>query len=210
MISCICAIGVHNMMNKRILLLTCTGMLLVAACAPARSAAPAATPVPQSTSTVLPAKTATPTLFPTLVPTDASSKPQTVLIYLVAIGDNGVSGEMIGCGDSLVPVEVAIEPTVAVLRAALTALLNLAPEMTYGESGLYNALYQSDLHIESIDIVDRQAILRLTGTLVSGGECDIPRIEAQLSAIALQFSTIDTVTIYINGTLLQDVLDLRG
>ena len=185
-------------------------LLLVSACASAKPAAPTATSTLLAISTALPTQTTTPTPLPFNTPTAISSKPQTVFIYLVAVGDNGVSGEMIGCGDSLVPVEVAIEPSQAVLRSALTALLNLAPEMTYGRSGLYNALYLSDLQIESLDIVDREAIISLTGTLVTGGECDIPRIEAQLTAIALQFSTIDSVTVYVNGTLLQDLLDLRG
>jgi hypothetical protein len=190
-------------------------LILLTTCAPALAPAPTETAIPLPTNTALPTlalptDTPIPAALPTLAPTAIPSKPQTVLIYLVAGGDNGASGEMIGCGDSLVAVEVAIEPTVAVLRSALTALLNLAPQMTYGQSGLYNALYQSNLQIESIDIVDREAILRLTGTLISGGECDIPRIEAQLTAIALQFSSIDSVTIYVNGTLLSDVLDLRG
>lgn len=171
---------------------------------------PQATSMPTPTPPLPPTATTLPTIFPTPQASTLPSKPQTVLIYLVAIGDNGASGEMIGCGDSLVGVEVAIEPTLAVLRAALTALLNLPGEMTYGESGLYNALYLSDLQIESLDIVDRQAIIALSGTLVYGGECDIPRIEAQLTALALQFSTIDSVTIFVNDTPLSELLDLRG
>ncbi|MGV8026022.1 MAG: GerMN domain-containing protein [Anaerolineaceae bacterium] len=185
-------------------------LLLVSACASVEPVVPTTTPTLPATSTALPTETSVLAPLPTITSTSISSKPQTIFIYLVAVGDNGISGEMIGCGDSLVPVEVAIEPTEAVLRSALTALLNLSPEMTYGQSGLYNALYLSDLQIESLDIIDREAIISLTGTMVTGGECDIPRIEAQLTAIAMQFSTIDSVTITINGILLQDLLDLRG
>lgn len=187
-------------------------LILVVLCSACASNTPAAAPtsVSASTSTIVPTDTPLPSATPTVEPTIVTSKPQTVLIYLVAVGDNGASGEMIGCGDSLVPVEVAVEPTLAVLRAAFTTLLNLTSDITYGQSGLYNALYLSDLQIDSMDIVDREAIIYLSGSLVTGGECDIPRIEAQLTATALQFSTIDSVTIYINGTLLQDFLDLRG
>lgn len=190
-------------------------LLLVGACSAAGTIVPTATSLPTKSSTPsatpLP-PTATPTapIQPTPQATALPSKPQTVLIYLVAIGDNGASGKMIGCGDSLVAVEVALEPTLSVLRAALTTLLNLPGEMTYGESGLYNALYLSDLQIDSLDIVERQATIALSGTLVYGGECDIPRIEAQLTALALQFSTIDSVTILVNGTPLSELLDLRG
>jgi len=187
-------------------------LILFILCSACASNTPDAAPtsIPASTSTAAPTNTLLPTLTPIVEPTVATSKPQTVLIYLVAVGDNGASGELIGCGDSLVPVEIAIEPTLAVLRAAFTALLNLTPDISFGQSGLYNALYLSELQIDSMDIVDREAIIYLSGSLVTGGECDIPRIEAQLTATALQFSTIDSVTIYINGTLLQDFLDLRG
>jgi hypothetical protein len=133
-----------------------------------------------------------------------------VNIYLVAVGDNGVSGELIGCGDSLVPVQVAIEPTLGVLRAALTELFKLEGQADYGQSGLYNALYLSHLEIDDLAVVNGQATMKLSGQIVTGGECDIPRIEAQLRAIALQFSTVKQVTITVNGVPLAELLDLRG
>jgi hypothetical protein len=40
--------------------------------------------------------------------------------------------------------------------------------------------------------------------------CDNPRVEGQLTAIALQFSTVKSVSIYINGTPLAKLLDLKG
>ena len=133
-----------------------------------------------------------------------------VNIYLVALGDNGASGEMIGCGDSLVPVTVQIEPTLGVLRAALTELFKLEGQADYGQSGLYNALYLSHLEIDDLSVVNGQATMKLSGQVITGGECDIPRIEAQLRAIALQFSTVQRVTITVNGVPLAELLDLRG
>ena len=133
-----------------------------------------------------------------------------VNIYLVAVGDNGASGEMIGCGDSLVPVQVSIEPTLGVLRAALTELFKLEGQADYGQSGLYNALYLSHLEIDDLAVVNGQASIKLSGQVVTGGECDIPRIEAQLRAIALQFSTVQQVSITVNGVPLAELLDLRG
>lgn len=133
-----------------------------------------------------------------------------VNIYLIAVGDNGASGELIGCGDSLVPVQVSIEPTLGVLRAALKELFKLEGQADYGQSGLYNALYLSHLTIDDLAVVNGKATMKLSGQIVTGGECDIPRIEAQLRAIALQFSTVQQVSITINGVPLADVLDLRG
>lgn len=121
-------------------------------------------------------------------------------IFLIALEDGGASGKPIGCGDSVIPVTVDILPTRAILRGSLEKLLSLH-DAYYGESGLYNALYQSRLTISDVRIENRVAIISLTGQLVQGGVCDTPRIQAQLEQIALQFSTVDRVVIYINGAL---------
>ncbi len=110
-----------------------------------------------------------------------------MLIFLIAVDDNGKSGKLIGCGDSVIPVQVLIPATQGVLRAALNALLSIR-DPYYGESGLYNSLYQSNLQVGDVTITDGQAVIHLTGTLMLGGECDIPRVEAQLTEIALQFT----------------------
>jgi LysM repeat protein len=121
-------------------------------------------------------------------------------IFLIALEDGGASGKPIGCGDSVIPVTVDIPPTRAILRGSLQRLLSLH-DPYYGESGLYNALYQSQLSISDVRIENRVAIISLTGQLVQGGVCDTPRIQAQLEQIALQFSTVDQVLVYINGAL---------
>lgn len=126
-------------------------------------------------------------------------------IYLVALEDGGTNGEEIGCGDSLVPVETAFEPTVAPLTAALDNML-AGDQQFYGDTDYYNAFYQSDLSVQGIDINNGVATIALTGDLMVGGTCDVPRIEAQLEATALQYSTIDAVNIQINGRPLDEAL----
>lgn len=121
--------------------------------------------------------------------------------YLIALNNGG----SIGCGDSLVPVTVEIPATHGILRASLEKLLALRTQF-YGESGLYNALYQSNLTIDDVRIDNRIATIRLSGQIVLGGACDSPRVQAQLEQAARQYSTVDQVKIYINGTPLQDVL----
>lgn len=130
---------------------------------------------------------------------------QTVKVFLVAIGDNGASGKLIGCGDSIMPVTREIVPTQGVLRAALEILLGIK-QQNYGQSGLYNALYQSNLTIEDVRIENGKASIRLSGRLLLGGVCDNPRVEAQLVETAKQFSTVKEVEIFINGKPLKDVL----
>ena len=123
-------------------------------------------------------------------------------IHLISLNDGGP----LGCGDSIVPVTVEIPSTRGVLRATLEKLLSQRSQY-YGESGLYNALYQSQLTIDEVRIDNRIATIRLSGQIVLGGVCDTPRVQAQLEQAALQFSTIDSVRIYVNGNPLQDVLN---
>jgi hypothetical protein len=168
-----------------------------------------ATTPPILTATSVPPSPIPPTQIPpTVQPT--SQGIDRVNIYLIAVGDNGVSGKLIGCGDSLVRVERQITPTLGVLRAALSELLKLQGQQYYGQSGLYNALYQSNLTLKDVAIVNGEAQINLQGTLMLGGECDNPRVEEQITAIALQFSTVKTVSVYINGTPLAKLLDLKG
>jgi hypothetical protein len=163
-------------------------------------------PIPVLTETI-PSATAT-ILTPTKIDQPIFPAPQTVQIYLIALTDDGISGKKIGCDDSVVPVIVEIPPTQAVLRAAMDQLLQLKSNY-YGESGLYNALYQSDLQVDKLTFENENAEIYLTGSMMLGGECDNPRVEAQLTETALQFSTVKTVTIYINGILLKDALSLK-
>ncbi len=130
-------------------------------------------------------------------------------IYLIALEDGGQSGEEIGCGDSAVPVTINIEPTVAPLTAAFENMFAI-DEQYYGQSGLYNALHQSELSVQGIDIDQGHAIIALTGELQLGGTCDTPRVEAQLIQTALQYSTINTVSVTLNGEPLENLLSAAG
>lgn len=123
-------------------------------------------------------------------------------IHLISLNDGGP----LGCGDTLVPVTVEVPETRAILRATLERLLSIKSQY-YGQSGLYNALYQSQLTLDDVRIDNRVATIRLSGQVVLGGVCDTPRVQAQLERAALQFSTVDQVRVYVNGVLLQDVLD---
>lgn len=155
-----------------------------------------------------PLPTFTPILQATSVITQAGASQ--VKIFLIAIGDNGASGKKIGCGDSLIPVIIKIQPTLEVLWAALNELFALQGQKDYAGSGLYNALYQSNLSIESLNIVNREAIIRLKGRLVLSGVCDNPRAKAQLEESALQFSTVDKASVFINGMPLDQLLSGQG
>lgn len=145
----------------------------------------------------------TPTATPTPVPTAVFTRTN---IYLVAVGDDGQFGERFGCNDSLVKYEVAIEPTGAPLTAALERLLSIDSRQV-GEIDLTNhPLYRSELEVESVEVVAGEAVIRLSGTLDIVGVCDEPRVWRQLSETALQFDTVDEVSIFIDDTPLDELL----
>ena len=126
-----------------------------------------------------------------------------VNIYLIGIGSGKV-----GCGDQVVAVKRNVAPTQAPLTAALNQLLSLHDQY-YGQSGLYNTLYQSNLAVKSITRNGTTWNIYLTGTLRLGGVCDIPRVEAQLQRTALQFATVKRANYFINGVPLKTALSQK-
>ena len=169
---------------------------------------PTATAIISSPTLALPTATQVQQVPPTLPPTSTTAAEQTVKIVLIALEDNGQSGTLVGCGDSAIPITVTIPRTQGVLRAALEKLLS-AKQQFYGESGYYNALYQSELQLESVTIEQGKAIIHLTGTVMLGGVCDAPRLEAQIEQTALQFSTVSDVAVFVNDTPLEEVLSSK-
>jgi hypothetical protein len=140
---------------------------------------------------------------------DGTSKPPlAVNIYMIALEDNGKSGKKIDTGDSIIPVKRLISDSESPLKNTLTLLFSLKDRF-YGESGLYNPLYQSDLKVASAKIENGIATINLSGRLVLGGVMDGPRVKAQVTETALQFSTIKEAKIFINDKTIDEALSLK-
>lgn len=126
-------------------------------------------------------------------------------IYLIALEDAGISGPAVGCGDSLIAVDVPGRDG----KDALQYLLDQHSQY-YGQSGLYNALYQSNLKINRIDVTTENISVELTGTVLLGGVCDNPRVHDQLFATIRQSTESKVpVIIQINGVPLDDLLSQK-
>jgi hypothetical protein len=185
---------------------------LIAACGAKQSGEPLTAEPTQETSTPVATATTQPV---TAEPTEAAATPTAaetvdqVQIFLIALEDNGVSGDKIGCDDSVVGVTRQITPSASPLEAALNELLSIKDEF-YGESGLYNALDRSDLEVASAVVENGQAIVRLRGQMLLGGVCDDPRAQAQIEYTALHSPGVQGVEIFINGEPIQEVLSERG
>lgn len=85
-------------------------------------------------------------------------------IYMILLEDSGKSGEKIGCGDSLIEVETQSKDN----QAALVYLLNNHNQW-YGQSGLYNALYQSNLSVSRWQETGDGIEIDLLGSMILGG-----------------------------------------
>lgn len=183
---------------KRLFISSLALMLVGAGCLPGQTNQPSPTSTNGNNTTTNPSPTTTPGTSTTTSPITTQSGVSSVKIYMVAIEDNGRSGPLIGCGDSVVSVTVKVPTTTAPLSAAIRELLKVKTQ-DYGLSGLYNSLYQSNLQLASASVVSGTATIKLTGSMALGGVCDDPRFKAQLEQTAKQFSTVKNVELYING-----------
>lgn len=137
-----------------------------------------------------------------------TSKTMPLMVYYIATDDNGTSGDKIGCGDSVVPVETPAVTTTDVIKSSFASLLT-NHKKDYGQSGLYNALYQSNLTYVSSNVNDDTVTVVLTGTITQGGECDAPRIKAQLEYTAMHAAGTKKAVITVNDKSLDSVLSLK-
>lgn len=142
-----------------------------------------------------------------------STGPTSVEIYLVDLGSSATSSQnTIGCGDTLVPIKQEVGSTVgvSVLKASLVNLLSLKQkDIKVGTSTYYNALYQSNLKLDSATVVNGVATVKISGTTELGGECDDPRVIAQIRETVMQFPTIKQANIFINNKPLEDYFSLK-
>lgn len=130
-------------------------------------------------------------------------------IFLIDIEGKGGSGKPIGTGDYVVAVEGSMKESQKKIIDAFTELFSIK-EQWVGEAKLYNALYQSELKVESVTIDKGVATVRLTGSFMIGGALDGPRVQAQLFETVLQFEEVQEAVIYINGKKLEEVISLKG
>jgi len=141
-----------------------------------------------------------------------ASPSSSVNVYLIALSgspENPGTGP-VGCGDATVAVKEDITPTTGVLKAALDKLFTFKDQnVKVGSSTYYNALYQSNLKVDSAAVVNGVATVKLSGTTQLGGECDDPRVIAQLKQTVMQFSTVKQADIFINNTKLEDYFSLK-
>lgn len=127
-----------------------------------------------------------------------------VNVFMVAPQGDGVFTT--ACGENVVAVQVAVTPTVAPLTAGVEALLAFSAA-DYGLPNLVNSLSSTGLVVDEVLIQDGEAVINFNGTLASSGDaCQDARIRSQIELTALQYATVDTVSIFVNGVPIGSIL----
>jgi hypothetical protein len=195
--------------------------------APTTSASQSAAPSPTESTSATPTAaisapvTASPTA--TASPSSAPASPEPtpepsftgfpeqvapLTVYYVAVGDNGVSGPKIGCGDSLVATTTAPVRFTDQVGPSVGALLaNKSRDV--GMSGLVNVLYQSNLTYLGGELNGSTITIYLSGQFMLGGVCDIPRAKAQLEYTAMAASDATSAQVFVNGRPIDEALSLK-
>ena len=168
--------------------------------------APPTASAPPSSAPGSPTASPEPTPEPTFTGFPEQVAPLTV--YYVAVGDNGISGPKIGCGDSLVATTTAPVRFTDQVGPSVGALLaNKSRDV--GMSGLVNVLYQSNLTYVAGELNGSTITIWLSGQFMLGGVCDIPRAKAQLEYTAMAASDATSARVFVNGRPIDEVLSLK-
>jgi len=147
----------------------------------------------------------TPIVVPTAIPTTISQQPP--VVGQVQVIDPQARVKPF-CNDATLPGPVNTPADDNTLRAAYETLLGInVDEVQNG----YNALYLSDLRVDSVSIQGDVATVQLSGemrVLETGDVCAATRMYNQLVQTALAFPNINNVVITINGQPINEALEI--
>ena len=175
-----------------------------------RPRVPTETPLPTLTSTLTPVPTETQTPTPSETPTATLPPPtpsgeDAIYIYYLQRDNDGP----VGCGDTLVKINTGQWRTGDIAQDTTTALRRLFASRYQEYGSLYNAIYASNISVDSVSFKAFDGIIsiRLSGSYGrTEDRCDNSRSRAQIWTTIRQFSDVKTIDILLNGNLLGDIL----
>jgi len=113
-------------------------------------------------------------------------------------------GEVNDCGDEIVWITTTVAPTRAILTATLDKMFNPDRELGFTPNEYGNvAAMQEDLSVSEVKIDRGVAKVYLIGEVTDlDDDCDSSRLLLQITTAAMQFDTVDSVEVYLEGELL--------
>ena len=125
---------------------------------------------------------------------------------------DGVDGMTFGCSDTLVTigtVPIEAESPEEHVSDAVQFLLDDS-QYYHGDPAVTNSLTLSEtLELSSVEVGRDIVDVELTGEVVARGECEAYRIQAQMYGTAASTADVEEVSISVEGTELNDVLNVE-
>ena len=126
-------------------------------------------------------------------------------IFFILPNDNGVAGDLVGCGDSLIGQDLPTMLDNTTMQEAVAAQLAVHDD-TVGDN-LHNPLSRCDLTVDSVEQgADGTVTVNMSGTVVGGTICDQIRMRAQLAQCIWQYNGVTDVNLMLNGEDFQTAL----
>ena len=134
---------------------------------------------------------------------------EAIKFWVGSFSDFELQGIMVGCESYLLPVSTRIargDDLVTDLQVALEALLD--PEQNHPAAETEDWVKQLNLSVESISIVDGEAVVDLGGGLMGIGSCGDAILEAQILQTIFQFESIESTLVRDGRFNLRQVTDM--
>lgn len=134
---------------------------------------------------------------------------QTFDVYFYLANDNGENGELIGCWDSISPMQKTVYAAPEDLLGEAVVALLTAQNDIYWPFGLSNVFETMNLSLQSIVTDNGTTTVNITWELSIWWVCDHPRIKEQLTRTVAQFFPNNNFLITINNVPLDEALSLQ-
>ena len=145
---------------------------------------------------------------PPALPKVVPPKEHDVTVFLIAQMPKDGNAKDIGCGNITKPMTQKSTFPGDPVQDALKVLFALT-RAGYENGELYNALYQSKLEVQSVETKGDAVTVHLTGNIKMSGECDIPRVRAQIIATIKAASDAKKIVVLVNDKSLDEALSLK-
>jgi len=147
-------------------------------------------------------------------PGSSAGSGDSVRMYLIGLGNDGLNGLPAGCDYNAVLQETPIVPsqdTATELLNVLRTMLSFDNGVTFqSQSGLLNAFVDQNITVRDVSVSGGQALIRFDGNLTLTGVCADALMANQLLLNVFKYDEIDSAMITVGGQNLKQLFDGSG